>query len=191
MSMPLAVQRLDALAKRLHVRFDPLPVYGESVVRPAQRTPLVEEGEEQLTPEPVVVAHPIARDRKAQDTVEEDRVLHVAREGEPAARELGGAAIGREIHAQLFERVHPVRQPLADHEGVERQFAMAVPAVVDEVPHDVRVDGQRGGTDERLCVGGKVEAQGRRARRRGPPEPRRLAIAEDRAEVVGGPGGQS
>ena len=42
-----------------------------------------------------------------------------------------------QVAAQLLQRVHPVRHPPADHERVERQVAVAVGAVVDEVPQRV------------------------------------------------------
>ena len=40
----------------------------------------MEEGEQQLAAEPVVVADAVAGEREAEQAVEEDRVLHVARE---------------------------------------------------------------------------------------------------------------
>ena len=57
----------------------------------------------------------------------------------PLALQLDGLAERGQVAAQLLQRVHPVRHPLADHERVERQVAVAVRAVVDEVPEHVGV----------------------------------------------------
>ena len=89
--------------------------------------------EEQLTGEAVVVAHPRAGNRKAEEPIEQHTELNVAGERE-LIRELARLVEGGEVAPQLLEGVHPVRQPLADHERVERQLAVAVSSIVNQVP---------------------------------------------------------
>ena len=64
---------------------------------------------------------------------------------------------------------------------------MAVPAVVDHVPEDVRLAHQIAVREERLRVGRQFDAQDLRAARRRYLEARGLPVAEDAAVVVGGP----
>ena len=180
------VELLDQLAQLAHRRLHPLPVDDQSIVGPLHHAAVVQEPEEELASQPIVVAHPVAGDGEPHQPVEQDRVLHVAGEGE-RARQLTGRAVGGEVHAQLLERVHPVGQPLADHEGVERQVAVAVPAVVDHVPQDVGLEREVGRRRERSRVRWQVDPQHLGRAERGAAVPRRLAVAEDGAEVIGRP----
>ena len=62
---------------------------------------------------------------------------------------------------------------------------MAVPAIVDHVPEDVRLEREVRRRRERSRVRRQVDAEDVRAPERGAPVARRLAVAEDRPEVVG------
>ena len=104
----------------------------------------MEEGEQELAAEAVVVPGAVAGDREAKQAVEEDRVLHVSGERETLALELHRLGERGQVAAELLERVHPVRASLADHERVERQIAVHVGAVVDQVPDDVGVHRELG-----------------------------------------------
>ncbi len=177
----VAIERLD-LIREGDDRFGHAPpVEGQPVVGPAQRVVLVQVGEEELPAEPVVVAHPVPGDREAEDPVEDDRLLHGARERLPAGLEHDGLAERVEVAAQLLQRVHPERHPLLDHERVERQVAVAVRAVVDEIPHREDRLGQPLAADEPLGVRRQVELEQPRRRPRDGPEARGLTVGEDRA----------
>ena len=76
------VEVLHALAQGADALGDALPLDRQAVVGPVQIALGVEEGEQELAAEAVVVADPAAGDREAEQAVEEDRVLHVAGEGE-------------------------------------------------------------------------------------------------------------
>ncbi len=115
-----------------------------------QHVVLVQPREQQLAAEAVVVADAGSGDGEAEDPVEDHRVLHHA--GALEQRVVGGCALGGihrgepaldrdglaergEVAAQLLDRVEEDRNPLLDHERVDRQVAAHVRAVVDEVPH--------------------------------------------------------
>ena len=160
------VELLDRRAQRLHAVGDPRPLDRQAVVGPVDEAVLVQVGEQELAAEAVVVAHARAGDREAEQAVEEDRVLDVAGEREALLLQAHGLAERGQVAAQLLERVHPVRAALADHERVERQVAVAVGAVVDEVPQQVGLERELLGAQQRRGVGREVQPQQRRPRGR-------------------------
>ena len=129
---------------------------------------LVQVGEEQLAAEAVVVADPVAGDREAEQPVEAAMAYCTSRAwGTPSASSSHGLPEGGEVAAQLLEAVHPERHPLLDHERVERQVAVAVGAVVDQVPQHERALGQRPGRATSRCgVRGQLAGRGSARRRR-------------------------
>ena len=150
-----------------------------------QHAPLVQPREEQLAAEAVVVAGAVTGDREAEDAVEEDGILHRPGVGVALRLERDRLTEGREVAAQLLERVEEVRHPLLDHERVEGQVPVHVGAVVDEVPHDEGALGELLVRDE----AGGVRRQGQ-ARHRGrlgddATEPGRLTVGEDAAPREG------
>ena len=148
----------------------------------------MEEREQELAAEAVVVAHPRAGDREAEEAVEEDRVLDVASEGEALGLELDRLGERGQIAAEFLERVHPVGRALADHERVEREVAAHVGTVVDEIPEHVGLAREVGRGEQAGGVGRQVEAEGRGGGAADAAEALGLTVAEDRAEVVvGGP----
>ena len=94
----------------------------------------MEPGEDDLAAEPVVVANAITRDRESEQAVEQDRQTNEAREVNALRLELRGFTVGGEVAAKFFERVHPERHALLDHERVEREVAVTVCAVVNQIP---------------------------------------------------------
>ncbi|CCB73555.1 protein of unknown function [Streptantibioticus cattleyicolor NRRL 8057 = DSM 46488] len=177
----VAVELLDLGAQPLGDLGGPGPVDAQGVVGPAQRVVLVQVGEEQLAAEAVVVADPVAGDGEAEEPVEEDRILHVAALLVPFGLQFDGLLEGGQVAAQLFEAVHPERRPLLDHEGVERQVAVAVGAVVDQVPQDEGLLGELLVGDEAGGLLGQFEAEGVHRGLGDLAEAGRLPVAEDRA----------
>src|SRR4051812_24816013 len=97
------VELLDAVAQRVDALGEPVPVDAQGVVGPVQVALAMEEREEELAAEAVVVADPVARDREAEEPVEDDDVLDVAGEGEALGLQLRGLGERVEVAAKLLE----------------------------------------------------------------------------------------
>ncbi|GAA4992917.1 hypothetical protein GCM10025734_21580 [Kitasatospora paranensis] len=175
------VEGLDLAAELVGDLGDPVPVDGEPVVPPAQRVVLVQVGEEQLAAHAVVVADAVTADREAEHPVEEDRVLDVAALLVALGLQLHRLLEGGEVAAELLQAVHPERAALLDHEGVERQVAVAVGPVVDEVPQDEGLLGAVLVLQEAGRVGGDLQAEQLDGGGGDGAEARGLAVAEDAA----------
>ncbi|SPD87868.1 protein of unknown function [Micropruina glycogenica] len=193
------VEVLDGGAQFVDAVGHPIPLEGELGVGPVQHVVLVQPGEQQLAAEAVVIAHPVAGDREAEDAVEDHAVLHEP--GVVGQFELLGGGLGQggdaaidrhrlakrgQVAAQFFERVQKERHALLDHERVERQVAAHVGAVVNQVPHheglfsELLIVEQFGGLGRQVELGhldGSAEH---------PAEPSGLAVGEDRAPGEGG-----
>ncbi len=177
----VAVEGLDLGAEVVGDLRGPLPVDAEAVVAPAQRVVLVQVGEEQLAAHAVVVADAVAADREAEETVEEDRVLDVAGVHVALGLQFHRLLEGGEVAAELLQAVHPERAALLDHEGVERQVAVAVGPVVDEVPEHEGLLRALLVLQQALGVGGDLQAEQLDGVGGDDAEAGGLAVAEDAA----------
>ena len=175
------VQVLDALEQGQHGAGQRGPVHGERVVGPVQDAGLVQVCEEQLAGHPVVVAQPGAGERKADPPIEQQHNLQQPRLVHPGRLQLHGRPERGEVAAQLLEAVEPERHPLLDHEGVEGQVAVAVGAIVDEVPQHEGLLHQRLVAEHRLGLRRQRQARGGDGGAGDGPEARGLAVAEDTA----------
>ena len=147
----------------------------------------VQEGEQQLAAEAVVVAHPRAGDREAEEAVEEDRVLHVAGEREALALEL--TASPNAVRSQRSSSSEYIQYGLRwriMNGSKGRSPRMWVRSWI-EVPEHVGVPRELGRVEQAGGVGRQVEAEELGGRAGDAAEALGLAVAEDaRRSGVGG-----
>ena len=141
--------------------------------------------EQQLPREPVVVAHARAGDREAQHAVQQDRVLDVAGEAEALALELDGAPRTplRSQRSSSSEYIqYGIRRRIMNGSNGRSPWLWARSWMRS---HSANVCSDSVlGRDERGGVGRQLERRIRAAARDRAAEALRLAVAEDRAEVM-------
>ena len=132
----LAIEGFDRLAECIDAVLHSNPIDGEGVIRPSDDTRLVQPGEDDLSGQAVVVAHPLARRREAEEPIEEDRDAHVGGQNDAGLLKRPRLPEGRQVTPQFLEAIHPEGHPLLDHEGIEGKVPMAVGPIVHQVPED-------------------------------------------------------
>lgn len=122
------------MSKVINRLWQPVPADGETVVMPNEDILLVEEGEKELASQGVVITDSWARDRKAEDAVQENGIGNVVGKRKFFSGELGCFTKTPKIDSKFLEAVHPERGTLTDHEGVKGEFSHAMGLVVDQIP---------------------------------------------------------